>query len=108
MKEKTTVINNNKIKFITVLRQIFWDPEREERENIDEIENVTEAELKEFKASEKRLKKLEEEHGVEPKIAKARNKRTSIVKKAKIDNVEKGLENNTKSRTEKDDKIQEI
>ena len=108
MKEETTVINNNKIKFITVLRQIFWDPEREEIEDIDEIENVTEAELKEFKASEKRLKKLEEEHGVEPKISKTRTKRKSIVKKAKIDNVEKGLEDNTKSRPEKDDKIQEI
>ena len=108
MKEKTTVINDNKIKFITVLKQIFWDPEREEIEDVGEIENVTKAELKEFKASENRLKKLEEEHGVEPKVTKTKTKRTSIVKKAKIDNVEKGLENNSKSRNEKDDKIQEI
>ena len=108
MKEKTTVINDNKIKFITVLKQIFWDPEREEIEDIDEIENVTEAELKEFKASEKRLKKLEEEHGVEPKKTRTNKKRTSIVESAKIAKVEKEMEKDTKTRTEKDDKIQEI
>ena len=107
MKNETSVIKENKINIMTVLKQIFWDSEKEEVDDVSQIANISEKELKELQASNKRLKKLEEEYSVEPKKEKKAKRKSTIVKNTTIAKVQ----NNTKSKEkdkEDDDKIQEI
>ena len=107
MKDKTTEIKENKINIMTVLKQIFWDSEKDEIEDISEVANVSEKELKELEASNKRLKKLEEEYSVEPKKEKESQRKSTIVKNTTIVKIETNKKNNVKT-NENDDKIQEI
>ena len=48
MKNETSVIKENKINIMTVLKQIFWDSEKEEVDDVSQIANISEKELKEL------------------------------------------------------------
>ena len=107
MKNETTEIKENKINIMTVLKQIFWDSEKEEIDDVSKIANVSEKELKELQAANKRLKKLEEEYSVEPKKEKKSKRKSTIVKNTTIAKVQINTKSKEKSK-ENDDKIQEI
>ena len=107
MKNETTEIKENKINIMTVLKQIFWDSEKEEIDDVSKIANVSEKELKELQAANKRLKKLEEEYSVEPKKEKKAKRKSTMVKNTTISKVQNNPKSKEKAK-EDDDKIQEI
>lgn len=115
---KETEVKNkdiNKItllKFFVNLREILVNDDAKEIDSVEKIDNISKADLKEYKVCFDNIKKLEEKYGIETKNLKKANKKSPTIRNTTIHKGNKGIENNineeNKEQEINEDKIQEI